>query len=175
MIAVIRQRNFSLLWSAGLISLIGDWTLSVALPFYVFALTGSALATGLMFMARTLPGVLFGGIAGVFVDRWDRKRTMILANLSATLLVLSLLTVKSVTGLWVVYLVAFIESSIMQFFGPAEKALLPCLLTERNLATGTGVLLKDPQAIAGGTLAQYKGSIDKASKQLGKNLGGALS
>jgi hypothetical protein len=39
-------------------------------------MTGSALATGLMFMARTLPGVLFGSIAGVFVDRWGRKWTI---------------------------------------------------------------------------------------------------
>jgi len=139
MITVFRQRNFALLWFAGLISITGDWTLSVALPFYVYQMTGSALATGLMFMARTLPGVLFGSIAGVFVDRWDRKWTMVVVNVFATLLILLLLMVKSVTWLWVVYLVAFIESSIMQFFAPAEKAFLPCLVAEKHLATANSL------------------------------------
>jgi len=105
MLTALRQRDFSLLWFAGLISITGDWTLNVALPFHVYKITGSALATGLMFMARTLPGVLFGGFAGVFVDRWDRKRTMVIVDLFATLLVLVLLTVDSVSGLWVIYLV----------------------------------------------------------------------
>jgi len=133
MLAVLRQRNYSLLWFAGLISITGDWTLNVALPFYVYQMTGSALATGLMFMARTLPGVLFGSIAGVMVDRWDRKWTMVIVNLLAAPLVLLFLTVGSPSGLWVIYLVAFIESSIMQFFVPAEKALLPRLVSEQHL------------------------------------------
>ena len=139
MLTVLRQRNFSLLWFAGLISITGDWTLNVALPFYVYQMTGSALATGLMFMARTLPGVLFGSVAGVFVDRWDRKWTMVIVNLLATFLVLLLLTVKSTAWLWVVYLVAFIESSIMQFFAPAEKALLPRLVAEKHLVSANSL------------------------------------
>jgi MFS family permease len=139
MIAVLRQRNFSLLWFAGLISITGDWTLSVALPFYIYQTTGSALATGLMFMVRTLPGVVFGSIAGVFVDRWDRKWTMVAVNLFATFLVLLMLVVKSGTWLWVVYLVAFIESSVMQFFSPAEKALLPCLVVEKHLVSANAL------------------------------------
>jgi MFS family permease len=139
MLAVLRQRNFALLWFAGLISITGDWTLNVVLPFYVYQMTGSALATGLMFMVRTLPGVLLGSIAGVFVDRWDRKWTMVAVNLFATLLVLLLVTVKSASGLWIVYLVAFIESSSMQFFIQAEKALLPRLVEEKHLVTANSL------------------------------------
>src|SRR5919198_1112108 len=81
MIATLRQRNFALLWFAGLISLAGDWMLIVALPIYVYQLTGSTLATSTMFIAGRLPTLLFGSVAGVFVDRWDRKRTMVVANL----------------------------------------------------------------------------------------------
>jgi len=139
MLAVLRQRNFALLWFGGLISITGDWALNVALPFYVYQMTGSALATGLMFMVRTLPGVLLGSIAGVFVDRWDRRRMMVVVNLLATLLVLLLLVVRSATWLWMVYLVAFAESSIMQFFGPAEKALLPRLVAEKHLVTANSL------------------------------------
>jgi MFS family permease len=92
-----------------------------------------------MFMVRTLPGVLFGSIAGVFVDRWDRKWTMIIVNLAAALLVLLLLTVKSAAWLWVIYIVAFVESSIMQFFAPAEKALLPRLVAEKHLVAANSL------------------------------------
>ena len=55
MIQVLRQRNFALLWFAGLISMIGDWVLFIALPIHTYTLTHSSLATGIMFMAGTLP------------------------------------------------------------------------------------------------------------------------
>jgi MFS family permease len=139
MLAVLRQRNYSLLWFAGLVSITGDWTLNVALPFHVYQSTGSALATGLMFMTRTLPGVLFGGLAGVFSDRWNRKWTMVIVNLVAAILVLLLFAATSAARLWIVYVVAFIESSIMQFFTPAEKALLPRLVAEPHLATANAL------------------------------------
>ena len=90
MISILRQRNFDLLWFAGLISMIGDWVLFIALPIYTFNLTHSSLAMGVMFMAGTLPRILFGSVAGVFVDRWDRKWTMVLADLSRAILDLSM-------------------------------------------------------------------------------------
>lgn len=139
MIAVLRQRNFSLLWFAGLISMIGDWMLRIALPVYVFELTNSTLATGLMFMAGTLPRLLFGSVAGVFVDRWDRRQTMIIANLLMALGLLPLLLVNSLEMLWIVYVVAFVQSLISQFFGPAENALLPLLVGEQHLLTANAL------------------------------------
>ena len=63
MLSVLRQRNFALLWLAGLISPIGDWVLFIALPFYVYSVTGSALATGTMFIAQTVPRVVLGSVA----------------------------------------------------------------------------------------------------------------
>jgi Transmembrane secretion effector len=80
MIATLRQRNFALMWLAGLISLAGDWALSVGLPIYVYTLTHSVLATAIMLMCAVTPGVLVGSAAGVFVDRWDHKRTMVAIN-----------------------------------------------------------------------------------------------
>ena len=133
MLATLRHRNFALLWFGGLISLTGDWILRVALPFHVYRLTGSILSTGLMFIATTLPGVVLGSIAGVFVDRWDRKQTLVVASLSQGLLILLLLTAQSVEWLWIVYPVAFVESLIAQFFGPAENALLPNLVAKEHL------------------------------------------
>jgi len=133
MLAVLRQRNYALLWMGQLISVFGDWVLLIALPFYIFDLTGSALATGAMFMASNLPRVLLGSVAGVFVDRWDRRRTMIATDLLRAALILILLTVHSIHWLWIVYLVAFTQALIAQFFTPAKNAIIPLLVSEPDL------------------------------------------
>lgn len=133
MIAVFKNRNFSLLWVAGLISLMGNWMLMVALPFHVYDLTGSALATSGLLMAMIIPGLLFSSVAGVFVDRWDRRHTMIVVNVLQALLIPVLLLVQSADMVWLVYVVAFIEASLSRFFMPAESALLPTLVGEEML------------------------------------------
>ena len=133
MLAILRQRNFALLWLGGLISFVGDWVLFIALPVYVYDLTGSALATGGMFIAQTAPRLLFGSIAGVFVDRWDRRRTMIVANLLNAAILFLLLLVHSAADLWLIYATAFFQASITLFFQPAESALVPALVGEEHL------------------------------------------
>lgn len=133
MSAVFRNRNFSLLWSAGLISLMGNWMLMVALPFYVYDLTGSALATSGLIMAMIVSGLLFSSVAGVFVDRWDRRWTMIVVSLLQAMIIPTLLLVNTAEMVWIVYLVAFVEASLGCFFGPAESALLPKLVGEELL------------------------------------------
>jgi MFS family permease len=136
---VLQQRNFALLWVGQLISVFGDWVLLIALPFYIFDLTGSALATGAMFMAQTVPRVLLGSVAGVFVDRWDRKRTMIAADLSRGVLILALLSVHSAGWLWLIYLVAFVQAVIAQFFTPAKNAIVPLLVGESDLVAANAL------------------------------------
>jgi MFS family permease len=133
MLNVLRQRNVALLWFAGLISLTGDWVLSIGLPIYVYQLSGSTLATSMMFAARIVPRLLLGSLAGVFVDRWSRKRTMVIVDVLLAIGLLPLFAVRSIEWLWVVYLIAFVQSCLSQFFGPAENALLPQLVEEQDL------------------------------------------
>ena len=109
MLTVLRRRDFALLWFAGLVSLIGDWMLVVALPLTVYQLTGSALATGGVLIANKLSALVLGSIAGVFVDRWDRKRTMVVANLIRAPVLLLLVAVDSAERVWIVYVVAAIN------------------------------------------------------------------
>src|SRR5690348_17013037 len=133
MLAALRQRNFAFLWFGQVISLIGDWVLFVALPFYVYTHTGSALATGIMFIVQTIPRIFFGSVAGVFVDRWNRKRTMFIAELSQAFALVPLFLVHSQQWLWIVYIFAFVESIISQFFIPAKSAIIPNLVDEEHL------------------------------------------
>jgi hypothetical protein len=65
----LRRRGFALLWSGGLVSDLGDWTLLVGLPVFVFQLTGSALTTSTIFVAELIPALVVGQVGGVLVDR----------------------------------------------------------------------------------------------------------
>src|SRR5919202_773791 len=139
MLATLRRRDFALVWLAGLISMMGDWVLYIALPIYVYQLTGSALATSAMFAAEMVPALFVGSVAGVFVDRWDRKRTMVVANLLLTLGLLPLLLVHSAGQVWLLYLVSFFESVVAQFFSPAENAFLPTLAGKEHLVAANAL------------------------------------
>jgi MFS family permease len=138
-LAILRQRNFALLWFGGLISLMGDWLLRIGLPVYVYTLTGSALATSIMLITGFVPDVLLGSVAGVFVDRWDRRKTMLISNLLLAFGLLPLLAVHSKDTLWLVYIIQFFEGCVSQFVLPAESALIPHLVSEEQLVSANAL------------------------------------
>jgi predicted MFS family arabinose efflux permease len=127
MLRILRQRNFALLWSGGLISMIGDWAMITALPFEIYRRTGSTVASGAMVLAFLVPSIALGSVGGVFVDRWDRQRLMVVINLVLAFAVLPLLAIDAL-GIWVAFVVLLVMSALDQLFNPAEGALLPNLL-----------------------------------------------
>ncbi len=133
MFNLLRRRNFALLWFGGLISIMGDRVLLVALPYFVYEQTRSTFASALMVAAELLPRLLFGSVAGVYVDRWDRKKIMVFTSIAQGLIILPLLLVHSAESMWIVYLVSFFQTMFAMFFGPAENALLPLLVEEEEL------------------------------------------
>ena len=139
MVAVLRHRNFAQLWIGQLLSTIAFWMLFLALPFYVYRITGSALATGTLFLVQTLPRVLLSSIAGVFADRWDRRRTMIISDLIRAVLILPILLVRSSDQLWIIYLFAFVTSVVAQFFDPAKNAIIPSIVPNSLLLAANGL------------------------------------
>ncbi len=139
MIHVLRNRDFALLWWGGLVSMLGNWMLFVALPVYVYQATDSTLATSLMFIAGAVPRVLLGSVAGVFVDRFERKRTMVVCNLLLAATIAPLLLVTHSGAFWLIYVVAVLQSAIGQFFGPAENALLPALVGREDLTSANAL------------------------------------
>jgi len=119
--------------------MMGTWMLLAALPFYVYEVTGSALATSGLLMAYVAPGMLFGSLAGVFVDRWDRRQVMLIGNLIQAAIIPWLLLVDSRGWIWLVYVVVFLESSVSQLLVPAENALLPTLVDETHLVSANSL------------------------------------
>jgi MFS family permease len=139
MIAVLRQRNFALLWTAGLISLIGDWAFYAAMPIFILDRTGSAFQSGLVWAAIVLPGVFIGPFAGVYVDRWDRRRIMLWGNVVQALAASCLLLVGSSRGVWVAMAVLLVQASLYAIYSPAESALLPTLVADEYLVTANAL------------------------------------
>jgi len=132
-LSVLRRRDFALLWTGGLVSVAGDWVLNAALPFFVYEETGSTVATAGMIVARLAPSVVLGSVAGVFVDRWNRKRVLVWANLLQAAIVALLMLVPGEGWLWVVFAVAAAQSVVSAFSSPAESALLPSLVGPEEL------------------------------------------
>ncbi len=113
--------------------------LLTALPVFVYERTNSTLASGLVLMMYALSTLLVGSIAGVFVDRWDRRRTLVRVNLLQAALIPFLLLALRDDWLWVVYPVAFLEGALYAFLYPAENALLPRLVSEDRLITANAL------------------------------------
>ncbi|MEN3359026.1 MAG: hypothetical protein V7637_3008 [Mycobacteriales bacterium] len=140
MTRLARDRDFGALWSARLVSAAGDWLLMIALPVYVFALTGSTLATSAVFGAELAPALLLGSVAGVLVDRWDPRRTLIVVNAVQAVMLLPLLAVDGRGRLWVVVAVAVGQSCLARLTGPASFALVPVIAGPGRLAAANSLL-----------------------------------
>ena len=149
-----RHRDLRLLLGAGLVSMSGDWLLSVGLTYSVYAATGSTLASAMTMLAAFLPQVLVGAVAGVFVDRWDRRRTMIVTNLLLAAGLAPLVLTDTTAHIWVVYVVLVGQSVVEVFFAPAEQALLPRLVEDDGLVTANALngQVRDLSRLAGAAL-----------------------
>ena len=134
-----RQRDYRLMLSAGLISLVGDWLLRTGLAFQIYVLTGSTLASGGLLLASFLPAVLLGSLAGVFVDRWNQRTTMIVTNVLNAIVLLPLIAVHDASMIWIVYAVVLAQSCLQQFFTPAEQSLVPLLVNSDQLVTANAL------------------------------------
>jgi MFS family permease len=139
MLRLLRRRDFALLWFGGLVSIAGDWVLYAALPYFVYQQTGSTVATAAMIVAELAPGVLLGSFAGVFVDRWDRKRVLVIGNLLEAAAVALLLFVPGGGWIGLVYVAAIVQASVAAFAMPAENALLPALVDVGDLVTANAL------------------------------------
>jgi DHA3 family macrolide efflux protein-like MFS transporter len=122
---VLRNRNFLALWLGQVISQIGDSFTFLALLIMVNQLTGSTVSMGMMMISLTLPQLVFSFLAGVIVDRLDRRKIMIFSDLLRGLLVLAFLTVRSAEQVYILYIVGFLVSTVSVFFWPARTAMIP--------------------------------------------------
>jgi Na+/melibiose symporter-like transporter len=153
------RRDLRLVLAAGLVSDAGDWILIIGLAYRVYAITGSTVASALTMASSCAPQVLLGAVAGVFADRWDRKRTMITADLLLAAVLLPLLLVHGAGQVWIVFAVMFAEGAIQQFFSPAEQAMVPTLVPDTELVAANAV----------------SGQVSNVARLAGSALGGIIA
>jgi hypothetical protein len=134
------NRNFRLLWIATLVSLFGDWFNTITLYALVTDLTGSPLAVGLIeflklggFAAASIPG-------GILADRFDRRRLMIATDLLRAALVPCYLLIDHADEVPFLYALVFLQVALGGIFDPAYRALMPNLVSPRELVTANAIM-----------------------------------
>ncbi len=137
--SVFRNRSFSLIWTGQLISTAGSALTSLAAGILVYRLTGSAMSVGLMLMATAVPSLLVGLIAGVFVDRWDRKQIMIISDVLRGVMVALIPFLIRFDIAWL-YIIVIVTSAVGKFFDPALESTLPEVATDEELAAANSMM-----------------------------------
>jgi len=155
--SVLKNKNFLALWIAQIFSQLADRVIFVV---FVAVIANKFVSTSttyqsLLYVAFTIPAVLLTAVAGVFIDKWNKKHILIVTNITRAALI-ALLPVFSKT-LFGIYVLAFLVSAITQFFVPAEASTIPAtvkkgqLLSANSLFTATmmgsiifGFVLGDP-------------------------------
>ena len=140
--AVFRKRDFSLLWLAQLVSTAGSALTDLAAAIWVYRETGSALAVGLTLMATAVPSLIVGLLAGVYVDRHDRRKIMIATCLVQAVIVAGLAVVIGIESIAVVglYGLILLNAGVRQFFDPAHDSLIPELASDEELLSANSFL-----------------------------------
>src|SRR5438552_18353690 len=115
-----RNRNFRLLFIGQTISQLGDWFNAVAVFALLLDLTGSATAIAWMMIVQFLPVAIVGPLAGVAVDRVDRRRLMIVTDIMRGCLILALLRIQRRDEVWIAYVVMALIVGAQAFFEPAR-------------------------------------------------------
>lgn len=141
---VLKNRNFLVLWSGQIFSQLADkiyLVLMIAIISSQFEAPGQSISgwVSAVMVAFTIPAVLFGSLAGVYVDRWSKQGVLVLTNLFRGGFVVSLPIVLWLAqdggtwlhfpvGFWLLLVITFAVSTLTQFFAPAEQAIIPLLV-----------------------------------------------
>lgn len=125
--APLRAPDYRRLWAGQMVSVVGDKLNQIAMGIMVYKITGSMLHMGVMLAVTAAPSALFGMVAGAFVDRWERRRTMLVADILRMLLVLVIPFVVRF-GVGAAYVIAFLVATVSLFFEPAKNSLVPELV-----------------------------------------------
>jgi MFS family permease len=136
---VLRIPDYRRLFAGQVVSDIGDGITMFLVLLVIFDLTGSNVALALMAIAEAVPAFTVGLVAGVYVDRWDRRRVMLAADLLRAAIVLSFAFVQTAALIPLFYVLGLTQASIATFFRPARGALLPHIVPAEGLASANSL------------------------------------
>jgi MFS transporter, DHA3 family, macrolide efflux protein len=140
--ALLRSRDFGLLWMGQAVSQIGDGLNKVALLWFVYELTGSALKMTFIGLLQTIPPLVLGPLIGVYLDRLPKKAVMIWIDLARTLLVLLIPLLYAVHALTLerLYTLVFLVAIVSTVFGPALASSVPLIVSRAQLTSANALI-----------------------------------
>ncbi len=143
-------KTFFTIWFGQLVSLTGSGLTGFALGVWVYQRTGSVTQFALISLVTMLPGILFSPIAGALVDRWDRRKVMILSDAGAGVCTLGIavLFLAGSLEIWHIYLLMGISSSFSAFQWPAYSAAISLLVPKGQLGRANGMVQLSEAAAA---------------------------
>ena len=137
--AVLANRPFLLLWLAQLSTQVGGNMVIYGLTIIITAAYASSSAVSALFLSFLLPAIIFSAIAGVFVDRVDKRHMLVVTNILRGIAFLAIFVGGA--NLLVVYLLMIIVSTVTTFFGPAEASMIPFLVPKNQLLSANGIFI----------------------------------
>lgn len=140
-LSILKNKNFFLLWQGQLVSVLGDALYTIALNFFVLETTGSTAIMGTVIALVTIPRIIFGPLSGVIVDRYDRKKLIILGDIIRGLSILFIAFAFKNRNLkiWMIMIVAIISGICSSFFNPAIESVLPDIIPSENLIQANSI------------------------------------
>ena len=132
--------DFRRLWAGNVVSLLGDWFNTIALYTLVSRLTGSPFALGAVFVFKMLPWALASPLAGILVDRYNRRRLMIGSDLLRAVVVLGFLLIDEASEVGWLYALIAAQVVVGAVFIPAKSASIPNITTPRELLTANALM-----------------------------------
>jgi MFS family permease len=129
------NRNFCLLWFGQLVSQLGDKAYNIALMWWVFEKTKSPLFVSSFLVTSMLPELIFGPVAGVYIDRWNKKKILVVSDFVRGVLVLTLAVLYQLNLLeiWHIYIVALSISLCSALFNPTTMSVIPIIVEKGKL------------------------------------------
>ena len=135
------KRVFAIIWTGQFFSILTSYTVNFAIIIWLSITTGSAEILAYAAIASLLPQSLLGPFAGVFIDRWDRKLTMILADgfIALCTFIIAVLFYLDMADLWYIIILLALRSVGSAFHMPAMQASIPLLAPESELLRIAGI------------------------------------
>ncbi len=131
--------DFRNLWFGQIVSLLGDWFNLIGSAALIATLTGSGLAISGLFVVRMLAPFLISPLAGVVADRYDRRTILLVTDLLRAVIVLGFLLVREAQTVWLLYVLTALQLGVSGFFDPAKNAILPDVVTPRQLGAANAL------------------------------------
>jgi len=148
--AALSEKPFLFLWIGEIFTQIPTHLFNFFLILLVYNITHSNTAVSGAVLSFTIPAIIFGSVAGIYVDRWGKKKVLIVTNIARAILMIVM--IFFINNLFMIYFLSVIVTILVQFFIPAETPMIPLVVHKKNLLSANALF---GMAIFGSILAAY--------------------